>query len=184
MGKMKYESIIAAVVFGVAASSAGVACAQQPQQTTQGAQKFLSQLVGGAGAAKVALGFEDSGMRWRFNSIRYNHYAYAYVTGVDGVDGCITRISSLDMGKFESVDTLSPSPSVALRPPHDIDWRRAAVTRTKFNGADSINIDAPSSKYKKLTLIFSTPDPEMMDRIEFAARFLKMSCDATTETGF
>ena len=78
----------------------------------------------------------------------------------------------------------------------DIDWSRAVIkrglwasfsnpgyddiTETRFNaGEPGITVEQGS-----VALEYKSSDPEMIDRIEFAMKFLKASCDRTAETGF
>lgn len=68
----------------------------------------------------------------------------------------------------------------ALALPLAFDWRQANVSRN----SSSVTAQAPHSRFKNVTLSFNTSDPGMLDRIEYAARFLTMNCDVTVGTGF
>ncbi|WP_457424609.1 hypothetical protein [Roseateles sp. P5_E7] len=74
--------------------------------------------------------------------------------------------------------TYEPSPE--LLAPHWIDWRNVTLTRTP----EGTQMTA-SFKGKDLTanLAFSG-ETELIDRVEYAMKFLKMSCDDSTATGF
>lgn len=65
--------------------------------------------------------------------------------------------------------------------PHYIDWRKAKVARTA-DGA-RILVTAPGPGYWT-QLSFLAMDADLTDRIEYAAKFLQMSCDPTANTGF
>jgi len=70
--------------------------------------------------------------------------------------------------------------SPELSSPHWIDWRNVKLART-LNGAQM----TASFKEKNFTanLAFSG-ETELVDRIEYAMKFLKLSCDDTAATGF
>jgi hypothetical protein len=71
-------------------------------------------------------------------------------------------------------------PLVKFAAPHYIDWGKATITRTPQG-----RILAASSGPKFRTeLTYAGQDPEMADRIEYAMKFLKASCDRTAGTGF
>lgn len=74
--------------------------------------------------------------------------------------------------------TYEPSPE--LRAPHWIDWRQVTLARTP----DGTQMTA-SSKDRDFTahLAFSG-DTELIDRVEYAMKFLKLSCDDGAATGF
>ncbi|MDR7332378.1 hypothetical protein [Roseateles asaccharophilus] len=64
--------------------------------------------------------------------------------------------------------------------PHWIDWRNVKLARST-NGAQM----TASFKAKNFTAHLSfTGETELVDRVEYAMKFLKMSCDDTTATGF
>jgi hypothetical protein len=78
-----------------------------------------------------------------------------------------------------------------------VDWGRAVITRglwaTTFdehrNDAQQHTFDAARKDGVHVTsgkagFQYQSDDPEMLDRIETAMRFLKASCDQTADTGF
>ncbi|WP_457424607.1 hypothetical protein [Roseateles sp. P5_E7] len=71
------------------------------------------------------------------------------------------------------------SPELAAA--HRIDWRNVKLSRST-NGAQI----TASFKEKNFlaNLAFVPGEPELADRIEYAMKFLKLSCDDTTATGF
>lgn len=72
--------------------------------------------------------------------------------------------------------TLSPE----LASPHWIDWRNVKLTR-----ATSGTVMTASFKEKNFVAHLAfTGENELIDRVEYAMKFLKMSCDDTAATGF
>lgn len=65
---------------------------------------------------------------------------------------------------------------------HAMDWRRAIVERS--NDGTQVHITAPNPTFKSATLVFIPGTHDMADRIDYAARFLQMSCDEAAATGF
>lgn len=70
----------------------------------------------------------------------------------------------------------------AFAGPHSIDWRQAKVVRS--NDGSRIDVSAKGQKFPTNILSFVPGDSELADRIEYAAKFLRMSCDEVAETGF
>jgi len=66
--------------------------------------------------------------------------------------------------------------------PHYIDWRQAQVVRSNDGGR--IDVRAKGDAFPTNILSFVPGDAELADRIEYAARFLRMSCDESAATGF
>lgn len=66
--------------------------------------------------------------------------------------------------------------------PHFIDWSDAKVDR----GLDgtSITVTAKGQVFATNQLVFVSGDADLVDRIEYALKFLKMSCDQSMDTGF
>lgn len=74
--------------------------------------------------------------------------------------------------------TYELSPELAA--PHWIDWRNVKIARTT-NGAQM----TASFKEKTFTAHLAfTGETELVDRVEYAMKFLKLSCDDTASTGF
>jgi hypothetical protein len=123
------------------------------------------------------------------------------IEGADGKpDACVTRIAKWDVREPLSenkswqttdegilIDTpilhvensayeLSPE----LASPHWIDWRNVKLSRGTNGGQMTA-----SFKEKNYTAHLSfTGETELVDRVEYAMKFLKLSCDDTTATGF
>ena len=66
--------------------------------------------------------------------------------------------------------------------PHFIDWRQAQVIRS--NDGSRIDVKAKGQAFPTHFLSFVPGDSELADRIEDAAKFLRLSCDEAAETGF
>jgi len=122
-------------------------------------------------------------------------------------DACVTRISKIHMAAKEVLEGStvdentfpekaligykdSPirwyhswkleSPLEKFAAPHYIDWSKAKVSRT----ADGrVYVNAPGPNFRTLFVLVPN-DPELSDRIEYAAKFLQMSCDKSASTGF
>lgn len=87
----------------------------------------------------------------------------------------------------------------------DVDWSKATIKRgnwwrspteflgqTRWRPDDSRGLIIQYGNPNKMdtsesgihAIAFVSEDPEMLDRIEYATKFLKMSCDKTADTGF
>lgn len=83
----------------------------------------------------------------------------------------------------------------------EIDWAKAKIRRGywyikgdsneygnafygNFSNADGVTAIFPDARYGFVSLQFKTSDADMLDRIEYAMKFLQMSCDPTSGTGF
>ena len=121
--------------------------------------------------------------------------------GVDGKpDACLTRISKwqvreplTESNNWQTTDegflidtpilhaeVSTYEPSAELNSPHWIDWRNVKLSRST-NGAQM----TASFKEKNFTAHLAfTGETELVDRVEYAMKFLKLSCDDTTATGF
>jgi hypothetical protein len=121
--------------------------------------------------------------------------------GADGKpDACLTRIAkwqvreqlvesrswnTTDEGILVDTPILHSESSTyelpqELSSPHWIDWRNVKIARST-NGAQM----TASFKGKNYTANLAfTGETELVDRVEYAMKFLKMSCDDTTATGF
>ncbi|MBD9481073.1 hypothetical protein [Pseudoxanthomonas sp. PXM02] len=119
------------------------------------------------------------------------------------VDACTTRIDSFQppAGVFENSSTTWEEPGFLVSvtvlksevwnytegfkkfvTPQFIDWRQAQVVRSNEGGR--IDVRAKGQAFATNILSFLPGDPELADRIEYATKFLRMSCDETADTGF
>lgn len=173
----------------------------QPTQTAQGAQDFLraffeNRSTGGRWLATTGLVPLDDGSPATL---------LIGVTAMDTIDGagksnpCVTTIRGLDFAKivlesngafYNRGETPLPMfPGVFTTPQH-LDWGKAAIVRgigtnstsTSHYVSATFRMNGQSGPNAAFRL--STFEVDMADRIEYAMKFLKMSCDASAETGF
>ena len=85
--------------------------------------------------------------------------------------------ASRQIGGGGVADRVGPA---AMAPPHRIAWGKASIVRDQ----GGVMATLPDPKFKQVSLIFRTTNAEMQDRLEYAMKFLQMSCDATADTGF
>jgi hypothetical protein len=71
-------------------------------------------------------------------------------------------------------------PAVKYAGPYYIAWNKATVARA---GSGRITARVPGARFDT-QLAYQHDDPDMADRVEFAMKFLKASCDKTAATGF
>ncbi len=121
--------------------------------------------------------------------------------GADGKpDACVTRIAkwtvrdplsesrnwqSTDEGILIDTTILHAESSTyelspELQAPHWIDWRNVRLSRST-NGAQMTASFKDRNYWAHLAFSGET---ELVDRVEYAMKFLKLSCDDTTATGF
>lgn len=118
------------------------------------------------------------------------------ITGLGKVDSCTTKITE---GKFAESDKSGiyqpanfnesyytfensrvPPLYEQLKPSVVVPWGKATTTRNSQGVTVTIN----DPRFRTVFLEFRTADVEMQDRIEYAMKFLQMSCDPTASTGF
>ncbi len=121
--------------------------------------------------------------------------------GADGKpDACLTRIAKwspsvplVESNSWQTTDEgfLIDTPilhaetstfelSAELSAPHWIDWRNVKLARS-LNGTQ---MTASFKEKNYLTHLAFTGETELIDRVEYAMKFLKLSCDDTAATGF
>lgn len=66
-------------------------------------------------------------------------------------------------------------------PPQVIDWHNAKLIR---NSESQITVMSASQAFPKIYLTFAAGDIDLTDRLEYAMKFLVMSCDENASTGF
>jgi hypothetical protein len=219
-----------------AAASFAPAVAAQPQQTADGAQRFLALLAKDGyvfvrlpdrnGAAMSVQGTRTTTFRWLKNGVVGNDGPHADdvrpasmplklllgITKIEAAndrgdnDPCTTRLETVVREKVGQVTTEDRSfkketffgfdyltyrttvteefedPAVKYAGPHYIQWGRAVVSRN----AARITAHTPGAKFST-ELVFAgdaLKDAEMTDRVEYAMKFLKASCDKMAATGF
>ena len=156
----------------------------QSKQTIEGAQNFLSQLAGnGRGQLTFMSGLvlRDGSKAWASEVPETWTVTEIGIGGPsDPQDACVTRISKVAAGENMPWQFKEKGFSASHNPPHYIDWRKAQISRH----ANGIQIIVPNATFRELRLGFTANEPEMIDRIDYAAKFLQMSCDPTVDTGF
>lgn len=187
MQRILRTSTVAIIVLS-AASAASLLLATdanaQSKQTIEGAQKFLSQLAGnGRGQLTFMSGlvFRDGSKAWEGEVPEtWNVTEIGVGSPSDPQDACVTRISKVAAGENMPWQFKEKGFSTSHNAPHYIDWRKAQISR-HVNG---IQVIVPNATFRELRLGFTANEPEMIDRIDYAAKFLQMSCDPTVDTGF
>lgn len=84
---------------------------------------------------------------------------------------------------LKTVTDTYEDPAVKFAGPHHLAWGKAVISRAA-NGR--ITARSPGARFN-IELVYGgdvTKDAEMTDRVEFAMKFLKASCDKTAATGF
>ncbi|MFG6430069.1 hypothetical protein [Roseateles sp. LYH14W] len=79
----------------------------------------------------------------------------------------------------ETVTTRFEDPNVKYAGPYYVAWGKAVISRS----TGWIAASTQDSRFNA-HLFFKIKDQEMADRVEYAMKFLKASCDKTTATGF
>lgn len=199
-----YNTIFFLTIFAFTGSSYA-----QPQQTVEGANKFFAQIVAD-GLVNVWSYVDKVPMKERFvakerawfkghvevqREIREITVSYeAKVLAIPSQDGCLWRVdvpipdslkerSNTEWGhpnsdfRLETISTAEYIPRVKMM----IDWGIVTIGRDARQSAIRIRVN--NAKYGYGLLTFKA-DAEMLDRIEYAAKFLQMSCDKTAATGF
>ncbi|RZL38331.1 MAG: hypothetical protein EOP35_06010 [Rubrivivax sp.] len=222
------------VALACAAACFVPAAAAQPQQTAEGAQRFLALLAGDGALFVEALdkttnamsvkGSKTSVNRWLKNGVPQNDGPYGggsteettrnlqqmldvvKAEGVDmraNVDPCTTRLETFTKEKpdntyvsngtamketFFGYDELPyrvtivdkyEDPNVKYAGPYYVAWGKAVIGRS----TSYIAASTQDTRFKA-SLFYKIKDQDMADRVEFAMKFLKASCDKTAATGF
>lgn len=188
------------------------AMAQQFRQTTDGAQQFLAQVIqnGSVNASASITGLTLRGTRVRWGHAFFvvgweikskETYAPDYNVTVPirhldpstnrngNKDTCMTKVpdvvlepyrtSWIDYAGRDEIKYTVEDPKSVLPATHLVDWRKSVVSR----GNNSIQVSVKHDRYS-FGLVMGSGDPELLDRVEYAMKFLQMSCDPTADTGF
>jgi len=67
-----------------------------------------------------------------------------------------------------------------MNPAQVIDWGDAKISRNP----DSVTVTSKGQSFTKVQVTYAAGDLDLADRIEFAMKFLKMSCDNSANSGF
>lgn len=195
-----------------AATSLSVAFASAAaEQTAEGAQKFLLAVAQSGKASAYVVEIVPVVLTVSYSdgrAPRAENAEYRYITAArriaPGSNPCITRAESVIVNvgypnlvedvvgtRAESVWSYrGPPGDIALD--IDIDWGKAVIKRGAWvYGASGYKYPfyqadraAVTVEYGGKAFEYFSDEPEMLDRIEYAMKFLQASCDATADTGF
>lgn len=171
--------------------------AAQTKQTVEGAHQLLRNMLhsGSNVYAKYA----------RQDIAKFDGLQATFVVDISAMDNinkagkddpCVTRISRFDgrQSVYSNSGRRLPLdyPGVSLvgslgefPAPRYIDWRNVSITRTPnfVDGGNRYELVLARSNTGD-GFGFNVADATMVDRIEYAMRFLQASCDANANTGF
>lgn len=194
----------------IALAAMSAAAGGQPQQTAEGAQQFLLR-VASERIAPATLHFADVTVQYAYTTyekkmlrgwVEYRSGGNvlsgaqeAEVVRLESPDPCTTVIPALTFTPeqrktreepnfneeyYTNLYRWIPSFAAAMAPPHAIAWGKAKISRTP----QAVVATVPDAKFKQTSLVMRTQDPDMLERLEYAMKFLQMSCDPTADTGF
>lgn len=160
---------------------APAATVAQTTQTAAGANKFIASLVANK-KVQPTLSFwrnpqgQVTGQNsWWSGAKLVSINPSLLLTG--NADHCSMVIRSIERAAPNIADT-----SISYQVPIQIDWGSAALRR--YDNGTGIDLQVPVAKYEKMLVRFEVSDPDLLDRLEYAMKFLQMSCDSTSSTGF
>ncbi len=194
----------------------------QAQQTVDGAQSFLSQLLM-QGNVNVLANYQRVDVTYRVTVLNKSRFLKVWEASEESAEPvreskyqierpvnllmvgkypsgkknvCKTTISEIKFSSGDSLRIVGPdfnreSQTQQLRytrtvkdaigdSPASIFWDRVTVLRD----GNRIVASSDSPRFDRVALIYESGDPEMLDRIEYAMKFLQMSCDSSAHTGF
>lgn len=185
MSRLSWVAALCALV------AAPLGAQDEPQQTVEGAQRFLSVL-----AANKQLIFEAHYYAWPTVGLEYRldgAIAGDCKTQFTGQPAAFSRRSSV--GTWTSAGAAGWNPATfetvrannnLSRLPITVDWSRvtsvsvvARVASTDDGSRGNVLINWAGG-----FLTLNASDNALAKRIEYAANFLKAACDKTAETGF
>lgn len=183
----------------------------QSAQTVEGAQEFL-RLALENGSATATIFFEKTGVTrtdrtfekvflqgWVYDPEKVTSHPVTGVsrpvTGLQQQSSCVSAVTGIGFSQGDRVQQVpsehhpndhvwktsySKPIATALAPPIQMDWTKIAIAR----GGRGIEFASSHPRFGRVLVTFSAADSEMLDRIEYAGRFLLMSCDPAARTGF
>jgi len=200
MKRTSLSLLLAATALLLADNAAG-----QAKQTVQGAQTFLQGLAENGGSGGI---YPRYGLIGKATFDGEPAFLNAWARGIDNIDEkgkadpCVTRITVLDISKpgawsggirwTASSNSVALSASLASYPaPRYIHWGKAGIRRESYSlkdGSDMIQyvLARYTNPQTRDTEVFGigTLDASLVDRIEYAMKFLQASCDTSVSTGF
>ncbi len=190
-----------ALLATLCAAALNPAAAAPPAQTAEGAQTFLRSVFDdrAKGTGWLAIAGQTRLMDGSNALLLIN------VSQIDDRDAsgasnpCITAIRALNYSRIvlESSGVFynpeeSPLPAFpgVFGTPQFLDWGNASIIRsvgttsTSTSYVTSATFRLNGSNGPNASFRLSTPDPDLAERIEYAMKFLKMSCEPPSSTGF
>lgn len=198
---MNPRSTRMALLLAFSAAALNPAAAAPPTQTAEGAQTFLRGVFD---ARSKGTGWLAAAGQTRLMD-GSNAVLLINVSQIDDRDAsgesnpCITAIRGLDYSRvlLESSGVFynpeeSPLPAFpgVFGTPQFLDWGNASIIRsvgttsTSTSYVTSATFRLNGSNGPNASFRLSTSDPDLADRIEYAMKFLKMSCEPPSSTGF
>ena len=189
--------VFAVAALALSSVAAGVASAQEIQQTPQGAQRFLSTLVNQYNIVAVTT----------YNRSKV-HLAYR-LADAQSMGVCVTRFNSRSRVYVDSLDRQDPIERESgqqgwseaqyrryvqiagtKEPPFNVDWSRVTLLKIVTTTAPNKNVPSDGRNRRVAiqegadVLVLILPDEDLAKRVQYAMQFLKEACDHTAETGF
>lgn len=188
-------------VLAVAASMLAAApAAAQPRQTAEGAQAFISSMFEMPGVSKWLVA--DGQTRLVNGNPALLLLGIEEIQHVDRAgakNACTTQIAKIrfDQNLLESGGAFynteaSPLPAFpgVFTVPLYVDWGKSSISRgigtnpTSTWHFVSARFTIDNAKTVPVYFRLSTQDSSLADRIEYAMKFLQMSCDTSAKDGF
>lgn len=146
------------------------------EESTKAVERSLGELVVTELASGDAQGAADA-CSTRIGGFQPPAGLFEVKSGHWDEPGFLTPVTVIQTESWNYLESFQ-----ALAGPHLIDWRQAKVVRS--NDGSRIDVSAKGQKFPTNILSFVPGDSELADRIEYAAKFLRLSCDEVAETGF
>lgn len=186
------------------------AASSSAEQTAEGAQKFLLSVAQSGKAAAYVVEVApmvltvtyDDGRPPRVENAEYRFIAAA-ARIQPGKNACFTRAESIvvDVSHPNLVEYVAGARAESTWSYRgmgvfgldiDIDWGSAVIKRGAWvysasyykNAYYQADRAAVTVEYGGKAFEYLSDDPEMLDRLEYAMKFLQASCDKTADTGF
>lgn len=188
-----------------------VAAVSSPaEQTAEGAQKFLQSVAQNGKAVAYVVEVVPMVLTVTYDDgrpPRVENAEYRFISASAGIrpgkNACFTRVESIavDVSYPNLVENVAGTRAEsvwryrgtgAFRLDMDIDWGSAVIKRGAWVYSTSgykyafyqADRAAVTVEYGGKAFEYLSDDPEMLDRLEYAMKFLQASCDKTADTGF
>lgn len=151
----------------------------KPKETTETLpERFVDKQVTGV-RASVLEAIDAQGRpnecATRITAVTAPHYDN-FETDAESDDGSFSFLitSTAEYWKYEPLTKF-------MNPAQVIDWSTAKVNRSPQG---SVTVTSKGQAFPTIHLTYMPGDPDLADRIEYAMKFLVMSCDQSAATGF